>query len=115
MAFVIDCDNLNDQKLILPSLKVSVVMRLITLVALATLSAVGLPAMAAAPSADNAGLSKDDPNYVRCRKLEVTGSLVRKTRVCKTNAEWQRLAEKGSGDAQEIFQRNLEGASTNGN
>jgi hypothetical protein len=79
------------------------------------LTLAGLPAAAASPAANNAGLSKDDPNYVKCRKLDVTGSLVRKTRVCKTNAEWSRLAQQGSADADEILTRNLQGSSTNGN
>ena len=51
-----------------------------------------MPAMAE----DKPKLDRNDPSAVRCKRLEVTGSLVRKERVCKTNAEWrgdQRAAE----------------------
>jgi hypothetical protein len=90
-------------------------LRNIVAVFAATLTVAALPAAAASSAANNAGLSKDDPNYVKCRKLDVTGSLVRKAHVCKTNAEWSRLAQKGSADADEIQTRNLQGSSTNGN
>ena len=38
--------------------------------------------------AHNAGLEATDPNYIKCRKSEVMGSLVKKQRVCRTNEQW---------------------------
>lgn len=90
-------------------------MRFVHLAICASLASIAAPTYAVAAPETNAGRDRDDPNYVRCRRLDVTGSLVKKTRVCKTNAEWARLAEQGQGNAQEIFQNNLEGTSTHGN
>lgn len=39
--------------------------------------------------------SDADP-AVRCRIVRVTGSLVKKGRVCKTLAEWRRIIESGN-------------------
>lgn len=38
----------------------------------------------------------DDDQRIRCRRIPVTGSLVRVERVCKTVAEWRRLSERGN-------------------
>lgn len=55
---------------------------------------------AALPAASSAAT---DPNEeVRCRRIEVTGSIVRKERVCKTRGEWRRLADSGNGVARSI-------------
>ena len=37
-----------------------------------------------------------------CRRIEVTGSLVRKERVCKTKAEWRAVDENGKSRARAI-------------
>ncbi|MBB5984238.1 hypothetical protein [Sphingobium lignivorans] len=63
------------------------------------------PAMAQPESAEPAKLPKDHPDAVRCRRLEVTGSLVRKQRVCKTNAEWLASREQQQGDADDLVTR----------
>ena len=42
----------------------------------------------------NEGLDSDDPQYIRCRKIEETGSLVKKVRTCKTNEQWRALADR---------------------
>ena len=54
-----------------------------------------------APSAQPAADTKSDPEMV-CRRIAVTGSLVRKERVCKTQGEWRRLADRGNAVAREI-------------
>jgi hypothetical protein len=69
----------------------------------------GETAQAAEPAAK---LDPKDPNYVRCRKLSVTGSLVKKERVCKTNAEWARANEDAQRNADDLITRNRVG--TNG-
>ena len=57
-------------------------------------------------------LDPKDPNYVRCRKIAVTGSLVKKERICKTNAEWARANEDAQRNAEDLIIRNRTG--TNG-
>lgn len=37
-----------------------------------------------------------------CRRIEVTGSLARKERVCKTRGEWRRLADRANDTARDI-------------
>ena len=56
---------------------------------------------APAPKA-NAPVGADDDTTIKCRSIAVTGSLVKKTRTCKTIAEWRRLRERGSDVAREI-------------
>jgi hypothetical protein len=59
------------------------------------LQAAALPAVAA----------PTDPNAeVRCRRVEVTGSIIRKERVCKTLGEWRRLNESGNSVARAIVE-----------
>ncbi len=43
-----------------------------------------------------------DPNKVRCKSQVETGSLVRKAKVCRTEAEWRRLSETGRERTQEM-------------
>jgi hypothetical protein len=51
----------------------------------------------------NQGLTSDDANYIRCRKDEVIGSLVKKLRVCKTNAQWRATIDAGNTNARETL------------
>lgn len=41
-------------------------------------------------------------DQVRCRRIEVTGSMFRKERVCRTVGEWRRMAENANGVARGI-------------
>lgn len=59
-------------------------------------------------------LDRNDPNATRCRSLEVTGSLVRKERICKTNAEWKAISEQQNRDADDIITRSRAGMNPNG-
>ena len=45
-----------------------------------------------------------DPNYVRCRSEPVIGSLVKKKRICMTNAEWVEYTRTGSRDANQFVE-----------
>ncbi|WP_085808985.1 hypothetical protein [Sphingomonas sp. TZW2008] len=46
-----------------------------------------------------------DPNdEVKCRRIEVTGSIARKEKVCKTIGEWRRLADSGNGVARAVVE-----------
>lgn len=54
-------------------------------------------------------LDPRDPNYMRCRKIQVTGSLVKKERICKTNAEWAKAGEDAQKNADDLIGRNRTG------
>lgn len=54
-------------------------------------------------AAHNNGLAQNDPNFIRCRREEVIGSLAKKLRVCRTNAEWTAYADQGARNAQEMY------------
>lgn len=83
------------------------------LTATALLVAPVLPAFASTAAAEAAEkLDPKDPNYLRCRKIAVTGSLVKKERICKTNAEWARAMEDSQKNADDLITRNRTG--TNG-
>ena len=70
------------------------------------------PRLARAPSdmsgaeidAYNEGRIASDPDYIRCRRIEQIGSLVRKLRVCNTNAEWKRIVDRGNQDARDSME-----------
>jgi hypothetical protein len=82
----------------------------LSLLALLSLPVSPLFAGQAAETADK--LDPKNPNYVRCRKIGVTGSLVKKERICKTNAEWARANEDAQRNAEDLITRNRTG--TNG-
>lgn len=52
----------------------------------------------------NQGRATTDPDYIRCRRIEQVGSLVKKLRVCHTNAEWRRVTDKGNQDARDSME-----------
>lgn len=52
----------------------------------------------------NATLPRDHPNYIRCAKVEETGSLVRRKTTCRTNAEWRRVEDGGNTEAREAVE-----------
>lgn len=54
--------------------------------------------------AHNEGLPMTHPYYVKCRKIEEIGSLVKKLRVCNTNAQWRRIVDKGNQDARDTME-----------
>jgi hypothetical protein len=51
--------------------------------------------------AHNEGLPPTHPYYVKCRKIEEIGSLVKKARVCHTNEQWKQLWAQGNQDARD--------------
>jgi hypothetical protein len=82
------------------------------------LALITAPALAQAPGSDGpvpaAKLDPRDPNAIRCRKIEVTGSLVKKERICKTNAEWVRSRDQQQRDADDLITRSRSGMNPNG-
>lgn len=66
----------------------------------------------------NAKLDRNDPNYVRCKVSGETGSLVKKHKICRTNAEWRRASDAGNRAAREVIDSGSAcagGPSCNGN
>lgn len=61
---------------------------------------IGLLAQAAAVPATTTAVDRDDE--IVCRRLDVTGSIARKERVCRKRGEWRRLADAGNDVAREI-------------
>ncbi|MFC7536402.1 hypothetical protein ACFQPG_03360 [Sphingomonas sp. GCM10030256] len=54
-------------------------------------------------AAFNKGLDRAHPQFIKCRKEEVIGSLARKLRVCRTNAEWSKYADSGNQNARDTI------------
>jgi hypothetical protein len=53
----------------------------------------------------NSKLDRNHPAYIRCMRTLDTGSLVKKTTSCRTNAEWKRAEEIGNNDARDTMDR----------
>ena len=65
--------------------------------------------------AHNAGLESADPNYIKCRKTEVMGSLVKKQRTCRTNSQWKDAAALGNESTREMVEGFARSGGSNGN
>ncbi|WP_416341365.1 hypothetical protein [Sphingobium yanoikuyae] len=85
-------------------------MRIVKALAVAGLFALAYPAFAE----DKPKLDKNDPNATRCRTFPVTGSLARKERICKTNAEWRAIGEQQNRDADDLIMRSRAGMNPSG-
>ncbi len=44
----------------------------------------------------NGGLDLRHPDFIKCRKIDIIGSLAKKARVCRTNEQWAESWEKGN-------------------
>lgn len=60
------------------------------------------PVMAEGAATANA---VDPDQAIKCRKVEVTGSLVKKGKVCKTVAEWKRIIDNGNRVARAVWEQ----------
>ncbi|MDX2209243.1 MAG: hypothetical protein SFV20_02665 [Sphingopyxis sp.] len=54
-------------------------------------------------AAYNEGLNASHPYYIKCRKIEETGSLVKKARVCRTNEEWKKAFAVGNQNSRDTI------------
>lgn len=82
---------------------------------LLTLSAlVSTAALAQTSTVPEGKKDRRDPDYVRCRSIEVTGSLVKKDRVCRTNREWEALRTRGNSDAERFIEQSRTGTNAAG-
>lgn len=62
----------------------------------------------------NASLPPEHPGYIRCKRSEETGSLVKKTASCRTNAEWRRVEDGANEDARDLIEAINTSTSTRG-
>ncbi len=60
----------------------------------------------------NQGLATADANYIRCRKTEVLGSLVKKNRECQTNQQWGKAIDDSNRSAREFVDEMSKGPKT---
>ncbi|MBE1527704.1 hypothetical protein GGC65_002160 [Sphingopyxis sp. OAS728] len=51
----------------------------------------------------NVGLAPTHPDFIKCRKIEEVGSLVKKARVCHTNEQWKQLWVQGNQDSRDTM------------
>lgn len=68
----------------------------IAVIALAPVGSVAAQQVQQEPAASTPAPANDPDQQIRCRRVEVTGSLVRRERICKTLAEWRRLGDRGN-------------------
>jgi hypothetical protein len=59
----------------------------------------------------NASLVVGDPAYIRCRRIPIAGSLVKKARVCRTNADWAKAWRDGNQNARDAYDAMNKGSS----
>jgi hypothetical protein len=63
----------------------------------------------------NADIDPNHPYYIKCRKSEVMGSLVKKLRVCRTNQQWKEASAKGNDATRESLEAMGRTGGSNGN
>lgn len=51
----------------------------------------------------NQGLTASHPQYIKCRKIDEIGSMVKKARVCRTNEQWKQAWTRGNQDSRETM------------
>lgn len=88
-------------------------MRALALISVAALVAVPAVAWtqadnsaASAPpiTTEATGGDSDADSRIRCRRVEVTGSLVKRGRVCRTVREWRTISENGNYNARKMIE-----------
>lgn len=85
-------------------------MRIVKAAIASGLFVIAMPAMAE----EKPKLDRNDPNATRCKRLATIGSLVRKERTCRTNAEWRAISEQQNRDADDLITRSRAGMNPNG-
>ena len=57
---------------------------------------------ASACQADDSATENDPSQRIKCRRLAVTGSLIKKQKVCRTIAQWREMSQNGNRFAKDI-------------
>lgn len=55
-------------------------------------------------AAFNDGLDRAHPFYIKCRRIDEIGSLVKKARVCRTNQDWVQADKVGNQNARDTVE-----------
>lgn len=63
----------------------------------------------------NKGRSSRDPEYIRCQREDVTGSLARKLLTCHTVKQWAELGRIGNQNARDFVEATASSATNNQN
>lgn len=59
----------------------------------------------------NATVSKDHPYFIRCKRSVSTGSFVRGSTSCRTNAQWAIAMDRGNQQARDLVESTAKGYS----
>ncbi len=63
----------------------------------------------------NADIDASHPYYIKCRKSDTMGSLVKKLRVCRTNEQWKEASTKNNDYTRETLEGMARTGGTNNN
>ncbi|MEY3658974.1 MAG: hypothetical protein RLZZ561_2112 [Pseudomonadota bacterium] len=58
-------------------------------------------------SAPEQSAADADPNKIICKRFADTGSLVKKSKVCRTRAEWSRATEDAQKEGERLLSRSV--------
>jgi len=59
-------------------------------------------AQSSAGQADDSATENDPSQRIKCKRLAVTGSLIKKQKVCRTIAQWREMSQNGNRYAKDI-------------
>jgi hypothetical protein len=63
----------------------------------------------------NADIDASHPYFIKCRKTDTMGSLVKKLRVCRTNEQWKEASTKNNDYTRETLEGMARTGGTNNN
>ena len=63
----------------------------------------------------NKGLASSDPTFIKCRRQAETGTLAGKKRVCRTNAQWEAMADSANRETRDMIEGMARSGGSNGN
>ena len=63
----------------------------------------------------NEGLEASDPAYIKCQRVAETGSLIGRKKVCRSNAQWDAMANSANRETREMLEGMARSGGTNGN
>jgi hypothetical protein len=94
----------------------AVLLALVPMQAHAASSAKSPTKMSASEIAEaNEGLDPSDPAYIKCRRVAETGSLIGKKRVCRSNAQWDAMANSANRESRDMIEGMARSGGSNGN
>lgn len=63
----------------------------------------------------NKGLDPSDADYIKCRRIAETGSLVGKKKVCRSNAQWIAMANSANRETRDMIEGMARSGGSSGN